>query len=374
MTESLKGSMFAESGLDLATFEQDYWQQRACRPGAVDISTLGELDFANLIELCAQPEVESRILRPVDSGFEVAFGPFNKVSLSQQAMLMVQNLESFSYELSAWLSEEFEFIPRWRIEDVMATLATSGGSCGAHFDQYDVFLVQLVGSKEWQVDSGGHLDDDLEPDSEVRLLKSFKATESFTMGPGDVLYIPPGVGHLGIAVDDCITLSVGIRNPLLSEMAANLADQLLQSITSVQSLAGPLSGNQIDAGQVQQLGQQLVSALSDERLVSEWYGRYMTDLRDPELLADTPGHVPAATVQTWLNEQSELCLDLPARIAVQTDRLFVNGEVIKLVTQAKWLESLQQKRAVPTSSIPDEDLYIVQALIAASAVIGFADD
>ena len=35
-------------------------------------------------------------------------------------------------------------------------------SCGPHFDRYDVFLLQLSGSKTWQLDAGAHQEHQLQ--------------------------------------------------------------------------------------------------------------------------------------------------------------------------------------------------------------------
>ena len=50
-------------------------------------------------------------------------------------------------------STAFDFLPRWRIDDVMVSFAAPGGSVGAHVDQYDVFLLQAHGHRRWQIDA-----------------------------------------------------------------------------------------------------------------------------------------------------------------------------------------------------------------------------
>ncbi|MFN3236198.1 MAG: JmjC domain-containing protein [Pseudomonadales bacterium] len=357
-----------------AVFQQDYWRQQAGYLGKVAVQGLLDLGFNDLVTLAAQPEVESRLVYPMASPgeavrFDVAFGPFVEPDLSAGAMLMIQNLESFSFEISQWLCDHFGFLPRWRIEDVMATLAMNGGSCGAHFDQYDVFLVQLSGTKTWQVDAGGHTATDLAEDSQVRLLKTFQPESEFIQGPGDVLYVPPGVGHHGIASDDCITLSVGIRNPLLTEMASHLADQLLQQEVVDACLSDHFGGSQIAPDEVSELGDKLVAALRDEGLLATWYGRYMTELRDPELLEPGPEAFAAAELAQWRAAATDVSLDLPCRIAVQAGRLFINGEAYAAPANVAWLETLQQQRTVAMQDIPEADNEILLLLVQTGAVI-----
>lgn len=250
----------------------------------------------------------------------------------------------------------------------MATLANQGGNCGAHFDQYDVFLVQLSGEKTWQLDAGGHNAKDLDESSEIRLLKSFKPEVTYQQAPGDVLYIPPGVGHHGIASDNCITLSVGIRNPLLNEMAAHLADRLLMAESS-QSLSDHFSGALISQSEVEQLGQKLLAEISNQDLISNWYGCYMTEPRDPELLNPEGVDLSLEEVRHWLSTTDTVTLDLPVRIAFQPGTLFINGESHVLHSEAAWLEQLQQHRAIEPGQIVDGDEYILQILLSSAAVL-----
>ncbi len=364
--------MFSESTISIETFQKDYWRKVACTLGQVDVTRLEGLSFLDLTLLALEPEVESRLLTPISTpsgnGFDLQFGPFDQLNMDGGQMLMIQNLESFSFELSKWLSEHFSFLPRWRIEDVMATLANQGGSCGAHFDQYDVFLVQLCGEKTWQLDAGGHDASDLDETSEIRLLKAFTPTQELQQRPGDVLYIPPGVGHHGIASDNSITLSVGIRNPLMNEMASHLADRLLMAESRF-SLSDHFSGAVISMSEVEQLGRKLLAEISNQDLISRWYGCYMTEPRDPELLNPDGADYSIDEIRSWLGTVTTISLDLPTRIAFQPGTLFINGESFELHTGALWLEQLQQQREIEPAQIPDGDEYVLQILISTAAVL-----
>ena len=114
----------------------------------------------------------------------------------------------------AALIEPFRFIPNWRIDDVMVSYAVDGGSVGPHFDQYDVFLVQGLGQRRWQIGRQCDGATPLLPHDDLRLLANFEATDEWVLEPGDILYVPPGYAHNGVAVgDDCMTYSIGFRAP-----------------------------------------------------------------------------------------------------------------------------------------------------------------
>lgn len=351
------------TALSQTEFEQSSWRKQAIALGQVDISKLQALEADILLELAEQEQVESRLISIGNGEFQLDLGPFEKGDLGPAQMLMVQNLESLLPSVSTWLSDQFSFLPRWRIEDLMATYGNEGANCGAHFDQYSVFLVQLKGSKHWSLDHGNHTDDDLNPDSEVRVLDRFVAEQTLEQVPGEVLYIPPGVGHHGIASDDCITLSVGIRNPLPTEMASHLVDRLLQQDNSDKPLNDGLFGNQIKTGTVDSLSRELLDSLLETDLVNEWYGCFMTELRDPELLPE-----PDQATEDWLQRCEFLSLNLPTRIAVQEGRLFVNGECIPIATTPGWLLDLQQHRQVNYQAIPAADHWIVEQLLQHNAL------
>lgn len=354
------------------SFQQHKWRKRADALGQVNVGLLDGLTLETLYELAQDDRIESRIIEQgqEDDNYNLTLGPFGKGELGPHQMLMIQNLESIIPEVSQWLSDEFNFLPRWRIEDVMATAAHQGGNCGAHFDQYDVFLVQIAGEKTWSLDEGGHTAADLRDDADIRLLDYFEPTRTLTQQPGDVLYIPPGVGHHGLAADNSITLSIGIRNPLLSEMASYLADMLIQESHESSSLNDQLLGAEIDPTEVAKLGLQLSQALTEPGLMNRWYGCYMTEPRDPELVSYGESDIEDQQLRDWLSSKTQLSLELPTRIAVQGASLFVNGEMITLSRNVEWLIELQQQRSIRIDQSGD-DLDVIKQLVQVGAIAGY---
>jgi 50S ribosomal protein L16 3-hydroxylase len=129
---------------------------------------------------------------------------------------------------AARLLELFAFIPRWRIDDVMVSFAVRGGTVGPHVDNYDVFLIQGRGQRRWQVQR--RPDRSLRRGLELQVLRRFEPDATWVLEPGDMLYVPPGVAHYGVALEDCLTYSVGFRAPSHRTLVALFAERLIESI------------------------------------------------------------------------------------------------------------------------------------------------
>lgn len=194
-------------------------------PGAADLEALPEIDPDELAWLATLDDVESRLvlteLRDGAPFYRVETGPFAEQELEalpgQDWTLLIQDAEKHLPELRAYF-DLLPFIPDWRIDDLMISVAAPGGSVGPHVDNYDVFLLQTRGHREWQW-TEGELRVDRGASDQLRLVEPLTQAERRVAEAGDVLYLNPGVGHHGIATDLCVTCSIGMRAPQLSELA-----------------------------------------------------------------------------------------------------------------------------------------------------------
>jgi 50S ribosomal protein L16 3-hydroxylase len=122
------------------------------------------------------------------------------------------------------LVDAFDFLPRWRIDDLMVSVAAPGGSVGPHTDQYDVFLLQAEGRRSWQIAES--FDAGLREGTELNVLESFEPEQEWELEPGDMLYLPPGIAHHGVALDRCMTWSIGMRAPSAADLLQGLGEWL----------------------------------------------------------------------------------------------------------------------------------------------------
>lgn len=218
---------FPDNGT-IAAFLRDFWQKEPLfLPQG--IAELPRLDADEVAWLATQEEVESRLvyteITADKASYRIEHGPFTAEQLAglpeKNWTLLVQDVDKHLPEL-AQVFTEISFIPAWRIDDLMVSVAAPGGSVGPHTDNYDVFLCQQTGIRNWKVAQQSEVLQTL-PHEELQLLSPFTFYDEYDAEPGDVLYLPPGTGHWGVAKTLCVTYSLGMRAPTASSLAAEFA-------------------------------------------------------------------------------------------------------------------------------------------------------
>ena len=188
-----------------------------------------------------------------------------------------------------------DFLPSWRVDDVMVSYAVDGGSVGPHYDNYDVFLLQGEGKRLWKLGQYCDTSSALLPHDELRILSLFEQEQEYLLEPGDMLYIPPGIAHWGIGQGECTTFSIGFRAPRINDMVSRWADQLLEQLDAEQfyrdAAPGPVTRpGEIRPRDLQRALAQVQGAL-DQAAGNHWFGELVTEPRyehpaDDDDLAD----------------------------------------------------------------------------------------
>ena len=335
------------TAFDPAEFLRDYWQQKPLLIKGFFDEFEDPIDGAELAGLAMEEGVESRLieLAPPDN-YQLEHGPFTESRFlqtnSDNWTLLVQAVDELLPEI-AMLKQAFDFLPSWRIDDVMISFATPGGGVGPHTDYYDVFLIQGAGQRQWKLgkklaaESGKNIDLDQHEvtDSGLKLLREFKLDQELTLETGDVLYIPPGVPHWGTALSEGLCYSVGFRAPSQAEMIEAFSDGLMDlSAPNVRFQDGEppkhLQTGEISVSDVQRAWQALQQRLGDGDLFLRCFGELTTQPRYPERiipleLAEAQDEMTATNLVrspsarfAWLSP--------PSSDAVW---LFVNGELFE---------------------------------------------
>jgi 50S ribosomal protein L16 3-hydroxylase len=216
-------------GMPPARFLREYWQKKPLLVRGAFPAFADPLTPNDLAGLACEPAALSRIVvhDAKRDRWTLRTGPFDANDFGRLPKrdwtLLVQDVDKWDADVRALLAH-FGFLPSWRIDDVMISYAVDGGSVGAHVDQYDVFLLQGLGRRRWAISTDPGAPKAFREDAEIRLLRELVPTHEWVLEPGDMLYLPPGVPHHGVAIGECLTYSVGMRAPSRAELLVDFAE------------------------------------------------------------------------------------------------------------------------------------------------------
>ncbi len=255
-------------------FLRDYWQKKPLliRRGLPEI--IGMLEPRDITELAKTEEVVARLIKQhSDDNWELRTSPLSKEdfdNLPEKWSVLVQDMEQWS-PLLGNLWRKFDFIPQWQRDDIMVSFAPQGGSVGKHYDEYDVFLVQAYGHRRWQLGKWCEPTTEFKPNQPIRIFDDMgELILDEVMAPGDVLYVPSRLAHYGVAQDDCLTVSFGLRYPNTSELLESIRNHLYHPSLEVNELAIPfrLSPSEQKTGELTPQDVQQMKALFLQQLAN----------------------------------------------------------------------------------------------------------
>ncbi|SFP79923.1 50S ribosomal protein L16 3-hydroxylase [Nitrosomonas cryotolerans] len=212
-------------------FLRDYWQKKPLLVRNALAEFEGLLTRDELINLACQEDAQSRLVIRKNEKWSIKQGPFTIRDFSglqkKQWTLLVNDVNHFFHSARDLLLK-FNFIPHARLDDLMISYAPRGGGIGPHLDSYDVFLLQGLGRRRWQISA--QQDDSLIADAPLKILSNFCPEQEWTLESGDMLYLPPNYAHHGVAENDCMTYSIGFRAPshhdLITQFLIYLQDHM----------------------------------------------------------------------------------------------------------------------------------------------------
>ncbi len=295
MTEIDASQGHSPLGMSPAAFLRDYWQKKPLLIRNAFPDFVSPLEPEDLAGLACEDGVLARLIEhdKANDAWSVRHGPFAESDFpalpDHDWTLLVQDMDKWDADIRAMLTQ-FAFLPRWRIDDVMVSFATTGGSVGAHVDQYDVFLLQAQGQRHWQIDASAAPGKVVSPfefrdDVELKLLREFNPTHDWVLQPGDMLYLPPGVPHHGVAVDACLTFSIGMRAPSAAELLGDFVDTLAadapDSLRFTDANLTPAGdANEIDGEAMTRVVEALnLLRMGDPDRLGDWFGSFITTYR-----------------------------------------------------------------------------------------------
>jgi 50S ribosomal protein L16 3-hydroxylase len=223
--------------LSVSQFMAEYWHRKPLlvRQAFADFKSPVDLDL--VLQHAVSDDAEARLIEKKQDKQKrdqwlLTHGPLDqlpKLSTPGWTVLM-QGADTQSQELSRLLGK-FRFLPDARLDDLMISVASDQGGVGPHLDSYDVFLLQAHGQRHWRW--GQVKDQRLQENQPVKLLANFKPSSTdFTavLEPGDMLYLPPGWAHDGIAQGTCMTFSIGFRASTYAELMSDMLGRLMDDL------------------------------------------------------------------------------------------------------------------------------------------------
>ncbi|MCB1735026.1 MAG: cupin domain-containing protein [Gammaproteobacteria bacterium] len=338
--------------IDTASFVRETWQ---LRPRLFRQAFQGfclPLSLDEVAGLACESQIESRLILEKDGAtpWAVQHGPFDETVFAKLPAshwtLLVQDVDKWVPEAAAFL-DTFRFLPDWRVDDLMISIAADQGSVGPHWDDYDVFLIQGAGRREWRIDERPVAPDNCLDGTDLRIMRDFQTTQSWVLEPGDMLYLPPRLAHHGIALGDgCMTLSVGFRAPDQAELIEDFVADQLASLSANPRFRDPhrvggANPGMIDAGSIDTFRTLIQSGLTrNADQFAEWLGRFLTRAKpgigplprdDATLIVSRDLPVILLQGRVWIRDGASRFALIPAGVGETTHRYgFVNGQALVL--------------------------------------------
>jgi len=340
-------------------FLRDYWQKKPLliRGGLPEI--VGQLEPDDILELAQTEEVVARLIKQhSEDNWELFTSPLSDEdfkNMPEKWSVLVQNLEQWSPQLGN-LWNKFGFIPQWQRDDIMVSFAPQGGSVGKHYDEYDIFLVQAYGHRRWQLGKWCEPTTEFKPNQPIRIFDDMgELILDEVMAPGDVLYVPSRLSHYGVAQDDCLTVSFGLRYPNTSELIDNLERNLCHPNLDVSELNIPFrltpeiqNTGKLDTATVQELKHQFLQQLSQSKQFDQLFQHALATTvsqRRYELL-DVGEFTDLDDVAEIFKLGGKLQQDNNCKLVYTENplRIYANGE---------WLDELNQAEAEILKKLAD---------------------
>lgn len=328
-------------GITAEQFLTEYWQKKPLlvRNALPEIKNL--LEPADVMELALDENINARLIKQKDKDpnhWSVKSSPLMKADFQKMPKLwtlLIQAVDHYSFDL-AELWKKFPFIPQWRRDDIMVSYAPKGGSVGKHFDFYDVFLVQGHGHRRWQLGQMCDADSEIVAGQPLKLLPEIQIHFDEILAPGDLLYVPPGLAHYGVAEDDCLTYSFGFRMPNVAEMMDRVSDKFAVDQLLKNPLTDILREKMTSVGQISQteleyLKTKLLAQLQNPNVLEDALMSLMSESKYPENIPEAEA-IGSGDLEQALDQGYSLMLEPASRLLyteVESKLLFwANGEGI----------------------------------------------
>lgn len=328
------GSMAYQLNLNWPEFLEKYWQKQPVVLKGAFTNFVDPISPDELAGLAMEPEIDSRIVSHVDGQWQAWNGPFETFDhLGERDWSLLAQAVNHWHAPSAELVEPFRVLPAWRFDDLMISYSVPGGGVGPHIDQYDVFIIQGMGSRRWRV--GDKLPmRQFCPHPALLHVDPFQPIIDEDLEPGDILYIPPGFPHDGFTHETAFNYSIGFRGPNGRDLISSFADYALENDLGGEHYSDPdltcrEHTGQVEEYELERVRNMMIGMINDPEHFTRWFGSFITTPRHELDVAPEPDDYPVDEVIGALKEGQRLTRLSGLRALRVGDRFFINSECLE---------------------------------------------
>ncbi|MBK5142143.1 cupin domain-containing protein [Budviciaceae bacterium BWR-B9] len=319
--------------LDWDDFLNHYWQKRPVVLKNVIKNFIDPISPDELAGLAMESEVDSRLVSQPNGHWQASNGPFESYDhLGEKGWSLLVQAVNHWHAPSAALVRPFRKLPDWRLDDLMISFSVPGGGVGPHIDQYDVFIIQGMGSRRWRVGDKKPLKQYC-PHPALLHVEPFDPIIDEDLAPGDILYIPPGFPHDGFTHETALNYSVGYRGPNTRDLISNFADYVLEHDLGGEHYSDPdLKLREhpalVEEYELERLRGMMINLINQPEDFNQWFGRFVTTSRHELDIAPAEPAYRSDEIYDSLVQGESLIRLSGLRVLRVGDLCFANGELI----------------------------------------------
>jgi len=363
-------------------FLKKYWQKKPLLIRDAIKNFKSPITEKDLFRIAQNENAISRLIEFKRGIWQVKYGPFKKLDLPKKIntpwTILVQNMNHHLPFAESFLNL-FKFIPYARLDDLMVSFATKKGSVGPHFDSYDVFLFQAKGEREWKISEQKKFS--LDKKSAIKIITNFKVKNTWVLKPGDLLYLPPNVGHWGVSQsDDCLTYSIGFRAPGTFEIQSKFLDFIQDNLITNQNdlykdpnLNLQKNPAEINSNMIKKI-QRIVNQLRwNTNSINNFIGQLLTEPIEGAVFETSKSMTAEVFIKDLIKKP--LKLNPKTRMLFIKNNFFINGELIEADKKSiMYLKQLANDREISIkSTLNKKDLNALGIVLLPLYLSGFID-
>ncbi len=368
--------------ISIDVFLKKYWQKKPLLIRDAIKNFKSPITEKDLFRIAQNENAISRLIEFKRGIWQVKYGPFKKSGLPKKIntswTILVQNINHHVPFAESFLNL-FKFIPYARLDDLMVSFATKKGSVGPHFDSYDVFLFQAKGEREWKISEQKKFS--LDKKSAIKIITNFKAKNTWILKPGDLLYLPPNVGHWGISQsNDCLTYSIGFRAPGTFEIQSKFLDFIQDNLITIKNdlykdpnLNLQKNPAEINSNMMKKIHHIINRLRWNTNSINTFIGQLLTEPIEGAIFETSK----SMTLEIFKKDlvRKPLKLNPKTRMLFIKNNFYINGEIIETDKKSiMYLKQLANDREVSIKSpLSKKDLNALGIVLRPLYLSGFID-